>query len=1374
MELSEVEVAANSHPEVISSVAVICRRSDGDDRLVLYLKASSKAFQRLTQSVEEHLASTLPIYMVPSMIIPVDDYASTTSGKIDRRRMASADYVDSAMENSFTAELSNGQDAMTEQEKAIAGIFSDILAIPESRIGLNSNLFELGGHSLLAVRILGGIQRSFGVQLSMSAFFDDPSVANVVHLLRVSASEGTPKAFQQLSRLNQDSAVFLASRAQRRLWLEETMNPGLSRYNGGFQESLHGSLDVQALRSALISILKRHEALRTTFYMQDGLLFQEIKEVPENFVRVIDLGDNSQQILDLDSFLEAEFSRPFDLGRELPVRIVVLTHSDSQHYLSFVMHHICMDGWSLRIIKQELAALYNAVVKQSPTTLPHLPIRYADFSVWQNKQLDGALLHEQLHFWSQNLQGSHALEMRTDFRRPETFSGRAEELSFVFTAEVVGALKALAGQHGASLHVILLAAFRAALYRITGDEDGNIGCVNANRSYTELEGIVGFFVNLQAIRIPIDANTDISAIISITKRVAQEALKHSDVPFDEVVASVSPKREAARHPLVQIKFSGTLDNSSEPSLEGTRAEELRRASTRLDLSVHLIPAMGQLKGYLNYNPDLFEAGSILQLVNIFKSTISAMLTTQSSTQLSKLSLASDAELTSVLEWGRGSRILVPPQSLVDLFRESVRQNEALLAVKDDVESLTYSELDQESDSIASWLVSRQALQTQSVVGVWIGRSALLVKAYLGCLKAGMAYLPLDKALPTDRIRTMLQVSGCRFVLSSGAFPLSREIPSVDLQHRKEILTSQCVELPMVPANFLSNIMFTSGSTGVPKGIMIEHRGMVNLCGPETTDWPGKLKNGLTTGVNFDPSGFQIFTTLLTGSELHILQDTCFFDPLRYREYLMKSGVQRVYMTPSVLAVLLEDNDEWLTQTSLSVLMLGGEKLDPYDIVRCQRQLPSLRVISSYGPAEATIRSARYSIDFNSFNARALRVPIGTPEPNTCLHILDDDLKPVPPGVLGQIVLSGAQISRGYINNEAMNRESFTGALYLTGDLGYWSSDGLAHFVGRKDLQLKLRGQRLEAGEIEAAINQHSQVQQSAVALVSSELGDNLTAYIQLKDDKTSAENDLLDLWDTQYNKTNLLESIQDEDAGHDFANWISMWTGERISFVEMESWLEDTLHHIGARDSDRILEIGVGTGQIALNLIDRVDSYIGTDISLPALEYIGRQVRDRGLSGKLQLHKCGAHQLEEVITGSFASLVIVNSVTQYFPSASYFIEVLKSLVRSVAVGGRIFVGDVRSFSLIQFHDLERALATLESSASLDDIKEAMKRFGKVQSELLLDPAFFHQLRDIMPEVAHVEIIPKTFEYRNELSRYRYNVVLHIHKAPPIIVPETSV
>ncbi|KAF8583847.1 acetyl-CoA synthetase-like protein [Ramaria rubella] len=1113
IEAGEIESVLNQHPDVDWSAAIVVK-SEQDEQLVAYVQLNSgdvvnhmESQITTLESVKQHLHQKLPKFM--------ESWIATSYPLLSFWHI-------------------------------IHGI-----RLPEVIL-----LFTCG-HSMMAMRIMSCIRQCFGVALDMITFINNATVKAVT--LQLSRHDRDIKDNgHDIPRIDDSVMILPVSDAQAHLWVEEQMNLGLSRYNASFQRKIKGTLDVEILERSFMELIERHEVLCTTFHMHNAVLMQSVETTYPYPIRITMVADGEYE-QKAQRILAEESVQPFNLSKEIPTRLAVV-HAPGHDvfYVSVTIHHIATDGWSACIIDHELLVMYDSLANGIPPTLEAQPLRYQDYSTWQN-------FEHQLQYWSSQLRGATPLELPTDFIRPEKLSGQAGEVEFNIAKSTVTALHQLAVCHQTSLYVVLLAAFC--------EEDRVLGVVNANQTHPELEGLVGFFVNTHGIRLPVDKQTSYDDLILTAKQVSAEALQHAEIPFDRDFAHVGGGE--------QMQSFGHSNWAT---------EDLRIASTQVDLTIHLFVQHGGLCSYTMYQNNI-----------------------------NRIALWNDFEV----------ELSLPNASIGYRFHQVALKENVRLAVVDQSISLTYLELNDQSDRLATWL--------------WMGRLALLVVAYLGCLKAGLAYIPLKWKLPTKHLQVMVQSADCQLVLSIGECPLSEFVECVDLAKQTEITqTTQKVILPAVKDSQLSNVIFTR---------------------------------------------FQILTMLLGGSELYILQDNGIFDTDEYCQFIISNakdfayghnipitlqtiGLQRLSMTPSVLSPLLENGSDWLKK-------------------RC-----------------------------------AL--------PNTKLYIVDKSLYPVPPGVIGEII---PQITVEHFLN--LPEDHPVGShVYLVGDLGYWTDDSLIQFVGWKDTQFKL------------------------------------IAYIKLTSNppaNSKSEEGVLAWWEEHYNKEGSFGVLSDDIMGHDFACWNSMFTGRAILTDEMVNWLQDSLRSIAPKTDDTVLEIGVGTRQIALNLIDHVKSYFRTDLSALALRYLGRQAKLRGLENKLKVAQAAAHEFGDVPDTRF-SLAIINSVVQYFPSANYLTRVIDEILQHMISGGCIFFGDIRSYALICYHDLEHALATADKTMTPEDIQQSLKDYASSQAELLLSPRFFFGLKKCFSSIAHVKIKPKVMNMRNELSQYRYLVILHVSQPPTLTTP----
>lgn len=563
VELGEIEHAIRRHGEVTMAFVILSQRGNGNDHLVAYFtsEGTDKDTERQVNEIRELCKAHLSAYMVPSFILRLADFPLSVAGKVDRKLMANTEFVDKVIANSRVNYHVAAASSLSHQEKGVLQIFADTLGSKAELLNLDDNFYDLGGHSMIAVQIVTAVKRAFSVTLPMSVFVGNATAAGVSQYITTHQSQFSgDSTFAYIDRMTTDTDHFPASNAQMGIWVQEQINPGLSTYNTGFQRRLKGALNVSVLQAAFCTIIERHDALRTTFDMQDGVLMQHVhpKESSQSAVRVCKVDNEAAA----RAVLLDQAAQLFDLTVNIPIRVMIVVVDSETYYLSTVIHHIVTDGWSLEIVDSELTSLYNTLLRSGVHThsaLHPLPLRYGDFAGWQNRISQSEVVRDQLRYWSEQLKGTRALELFTDYPRPTKLSGRADEIEFDLDPNTLESLQRLAFNHRTSLYVILLAAFRAFVYRLNGEEQGTLGMVNANRSLPEIAGVVGFFVNTHAIHVPVDSDSTFEDLIHTTRGVVAEALEHSDVPFDQVVAEVAPERHLARHALIQLgKLTDTI------------------------------------------------------------------------------------------------------------------------------------------------------------------------------------------------------------------------------------------------------------------------------------------------------------------------------------------------------------------------------------------------------------------------------------------------------------------------------------------------------------------------------------------------------------------------------------------------------------------------------------------------------------------------------------------------------------------------------------------------------------------------------------------------------------------------------------------------
>ncbi len=1122
--------------------------------------------------------------------------------------------------------------------------------------------------------------------------------------------------------------------AQERLFFLRELAPESSFYNVPVRLRLRGPLEVAALEKSLDALVARHESLRTSFTAEGQAVAPPLNV--------------ALPIVDLESFRESEklarrlsnqeASAPFDLEDPPLLRARLFRVAGDEHLLSLTLHHIVFDGWSLNVLLRDLAELYDAQVSGRAESLPALPIQYADFAIRQ-RELDLAPLVE---FWKEKLLDLPPLSLPLDFPRPKclSFRGRREWLSL--PEELSHRIRALAAREGVSLATTLLAGFLVLLHRYTGEEEVFVGSPFAGRSRVEVENAIGFFVNSLVLRARVSGDPPFREFLARIADTVREAFDRSEAPFEKVVEALEPGRDLGRNPLFQIVFALQSAPPTEKPMGGLEVELewAETGATRFDLEAHVWDDGKGLRLAFVYSSDLFEPETIRRMERRYWRLLEEIADSPGR-RISELRYFDDDERERLLvEWNRTASIYPREATVHELFSEQAGMRSEAPALLWDGGSLSYRELDERSNRIARFLRAK-GVGPESRVGLSLGRSASAIEAILGILKAGGVYVPIDAALPRERREFLVEDTGASLVLASG------DLADAARESGEPIESG-------VSASNLAYVMYTSGSTGRPKGVAIPHRGVVRLVKGSSfvAMSPGERFLSLAP-LGFDASTFEIWGSLLNGASLFVYPDeTPALEDLG--RTLRERGITTLWLTGTLFHQMVDQEVDSLA--SVRQIVAGGEALSPAHVRRLLERLPEgARLVNGYGPTEGTTFTCCHPM--SSASRIEGSVPIGRPIENTRVYILDRYGEPVPPGIPGELFLTGDGLARGYFGKPDLTAERFVPdgvsgesgrRLYRTGDLSRFLPDGALEFLGRTDHQVKVRGFRIELPEVERTLEGMKDVRE-AVVLAREDAGvKRLVAYVVPSAGVSGLDvsRQHVDDWTALFEDTYRRSSAPVE-SDFDPTGWNSSYTGEPLSTEEMTEWVESTVARVLAKAPSRVLEIGCGTGLLLYRIASRASRYVATDVSSEALRSIRKRVSSRPELSRVELLEREAVDFEGIERAGFDT-VILNSVTQYFPSADYLFDVLARAVERVEPGGRIFIGDVRALHLLEaFHDSLR-----ERGQVVDE-----------EGELLLDPSFFRRLRGRIPRVSDVEVFVKRGRHQNELTRFRYDVFLHVER-----------
>jgi amino acid adenylation domain-containing protein len=1055
----------------------------------------------LVPLVRGFLQEKLPNYMVPSGFTVLETLPLTPNGKVDRNALLALEAITNPESDALVPPRDRWESALVE-------IWSAILNL--SPLGIRDNFFEIGGNSLSAVRVIARIKQDLGQVLPLATLFEHPTIEA---LARVSSElvDNTRPPIVPISRESDPGEVvfFPASFAQENLWLLEQLQGG-GAYTMLAAARVVGDFNLAALEKALAEIVARHEVTRSTFHLRNGELVQVIH--PKGTVKLscenlpnVSIEDRE---LEIEKLLQNERVTPFDLARGPLLRVKVWPVETDVHIVSVAMHHIISDGWSYDILLRELSRLYRAFLDGEPSPLPALAIQYADFSCRQREYLTGEVLNRQIDYWRERLKGSPPrIELPTD--RPDTLERdrRGHRIKQILSPRLTKDLQNFATGRKTTLFAVLLTALKILLFRWTGQDDLTVGTVTAGRDDPALESLIGCFINFLALRSRLSGEETAGRFLQRESESLLSAYAHQNCPFEKVVEAIAPPRENFRTPFYNValllqNFPAELAFDSSVQTFPIASEN---PSALLDLRLVAIETPDGLQIDYEYDSGLFDSDTIKRMSGHFQILLEGILS-ELECPISELPLLTERERHQILvEWNDTAVDYPLDKCLHHLVEEQVEQTPNAVAVVFESESLTYRELNARADRLARYLQKR-GVGVETPVGICLERSLEMVVGLLAILKAGAAYVPLDPDYPPERLSFLLEDAGVPLLVTSEKLldrlpPIAGEILCLDQE--REIIDHEG-DSPLNPGvgpDNLAYIIYTSGSTGKPKGAMNTHRGIVNrLCWMQET-------YGLTpdervlqkTPFSFDVSVWEFFWPLLAGATLVVAKPSGHRDSSYLVETIAKWGITTLHFVPSMLQVFLEEK-RLERCNSLKRVFCSGEAL-PHSLQDRFFERFNCELHNLYGPTEAAVDVTYHACQRNDPRAS---VPIGCPVANTHLYILDRQGQPVPVGVSGELHIGGVQVARGYLNRPELTAEKFIpdpfsddpkARLYKTGDLARYLPDGNIEYIGRTDHQVKLRGFRIETGEIEAVLNQHPSIREVTIIAREDNHGDKcLVAY----------------------------------------------------------------------------------------------------------------------------------------------------------------------------------------------------------------------------------------------------------------------------------------
>ncbi|MDM8560643.1 amino acid adenylation domain-containing protein [Candidatus Parabeggiatoa sp. HSG14] len=1111
IELGEIEAVLAQYSIVQENAVMLHYDTSHDKQLVAYIVTKSEEPFN-DRELRAFLKERLPDYMIPLALIPLEAMPLTPNGKIDRHKLSQlgVNYYPLS-EETFIA-------PRTPEEEQLAEIWADVLGI--EKIGIHDNFFERGGHSLKATQMMSKVYSDMEVKIGLREVFSTPTLAELAELI----DSKKPTVFVPIAPLPK-TKHYAASNAQRRLWVLERMGTDIAAYNITCVNLLAGQLNIDAFEKSLQTLVARHESLRTTFIELNEEPQQKIHQTVEFKIKLVDLTTEENPEKSAQLRVNKEAAKPYNLEKGPLFKVKLYRLDDERHVFLFGMHHIISDGWSLEVFIKELLALYNAFVDNKENPLPPLRIQYKDYAQWQNNLLTDTKANSHHAYWLEQFSGEiPVLDLPADSPRPlvQTFQGGVQ--TFSLSPQTTDNLRKLSHEQGASFFMTLLSFVKLLMYRYTGQEDIIIGSPVAGREHPDLANQIGFYVNMLALRDTLQAQDNFVCVLEKIKNTVTNAFEHQIYPFDRLVEELEIKRDMGRNPLFDVAVSLMQSiNSTDSDFSAIKVSpfEIETPVSKFDLTFYFSEMADNSCGVgIEYSTDLFSPERIERMAAHFSELVNSVLDAPNQ-PIGHLNILPQWERQKVLvEFNETYSDYPRDKTIAEVFETQVEKTPDNPAVICGKTVLTYQALNQKANCVALLLREKYQIESEECIAVLLDRSEWTAVALVSILKAGGAYVPIDPAYPHNRITYILKDTDCRIVLSeekhiTGVLADIPDIQAIALKTFDEVVCSNlksvgnALNLKSVGnASNLAYVIYTSGSTGLPKGSLIEQKSVLRLVLNTNYIDINEDDRILQTGsLAFDASTFEIWGSLLNGACLCLPSDDVLLEAEELKHLMTHHGITTMFLTTGLFNQFVEADMSLFKD--LKTLLMGGEKVSVRHVNLLRETYPTVGLKHVYGPTENTTFTTYYPVKEHCDND----APIGAPIANSTTYIIGTHNQPMPIGVPGEICTGGDGLARGYLNQPELTVEKFVSnpfkaneQLYRTGDLGYWLPEGNIAFIGRIDNQVKVRGFRIEPGEIEDRLLRHINVKEAVVITRETTVGTKeLIAYVSSDELLTATE-----------------------------------------------------------------------------------------------------------------------------------------------------------------------------------------------------------------------------------------------------------------------------
>ncbi|WP_222538054.1 non-ribosomal peptide synthetase [Pedobacter polysacchareus] len=1187
-----------------------------------------------------------------------------------------------------------------------------------------------------------------------------------------------PVDFDPFEEKKEIEKIVFTNEPQKEIWLSCMIGEAAANlaYNESVSLDLEGAFQLDHFTAALQEVVDRHEALRATV-SPNGETLIIYKTLPIALT-VFDITQESDQKLVLNGFIEQEMQLIFDLQEGPLLRLFVHQLSETHHFFTIVKHHIISDGWSTGVFLEDLSKIYNSKVQGKALALSPAP-QISDYAAEMMAFEHSPEYQETLNYWL-DLYRDHVpvLDLPTDFPRPALRTYKASRFDLHLSKEMVAQLKKMGATSGASLVNTLLSAFEVFLYLQTHQQELVVGLPAAGQAATEKFGLVGHCVNLLPLKTRIDPDVSFGSYLKNRKKAFFDAYDHQKFTFGQLVKALNIPRDPSRVPLVPVVFNIDMGMDNSVSFDQLSYELISnpRAYETFELFLNATSSKNGLTLEWTYNTQLFTAATMEQMARDFEKLLKEFVADPTKTIQAHSLANSEQWLAQLKQWNQTDVDFDSDANLLQLVEAAALKFHDQKAITFKKEKLTYQDLIDRVHQFASYLQDK-GIKTGDIVAIASDRSIEMVIGLLAILKVGGVYLPLDPDFPHDRIVYMLEDSKAKMLLVSKAHQgkyesESEELVIEDLWPSLAHCPTKSWTVPLSGTD-LAYILYTSGSTGKPKGVKIMHANLVNfLLSMQSLPGISPLDRLLAiTTISFDIAGLELYLPLITGAELVLCDTESSRDGRLLLDLIREHQITIMQATPSTWRMMIASG--WTSSINLKVLC-GGEGL-PKDLANALL-LRCSSLWNMYGPTETTIWSTVKEITKDDE-----LISIGRPIHNTSIYLVNETGQLVPPGNIGEILIGGAGLAAGYLNQPELTAEKFIkdtfsgkagSRLYKTGDLGKFTEDGEIICLGRSDQQVKIRGHRIELGEIENCLSELKDVKQAVVLARADQLSEpRLVAYVVPEDlESKNTTPSWKDRWDTIYDMAAQSSAGKAESEQKIDGILLEQWKNSDSLVEQAAEWLEVSAQRIKALKAKDILEIGSGGGQLMFELAPFATSYLATDYAETAIGKLQQKLDAHPEKWAHVTTRANAADDFSGMNGASFDLILIHSVAQYFPDTNYFLKVIGSALQRLKKGGCLFIGDMQGKnSLTMYHAMDY-LANAKDSTSLPDFQEVVSNRVRIEDEFVADPAFFYLLPKIMPEISGVDVQLRRGSSLNETTKYHYDVWIYVNSDHKTIAP----